>query len=130
MTGAKTTKQARKRRAAPSKRPSVATEQKIAAKPRQGRSVAKKEGGAIHGEKSEPRLDKRPRGKVMKRAEGGNVMMNTSDRCRRGAEPLVRLCWERWSTASATSQGRLETSSTCMMLGRNMRCPKGQRSWV
>jgi hypothetical protein len=72
MTGAKTTKQARKRRTL-SKRPSVATEQKIAAKPRQGRGSAKKEGGTIHGEKSAPRLDKRPRGKVMKRAEGGNV---------------------------------------------------------
>ncbi|MEA2788389.1 MAG: hypothetical protein QOG73_795, partial [Acetobacteraceae bacterium] len=72
MAGAKTTKQARKRRT-PSKRPSVATEQKIAANPRQGRGGAKKEGGAIHGEKSAPRLDKRPRGKVMKRAEGGNV---------------------------------------------------------
>jgi hypothetical protein len=72
MTGAKTTKQARKRRA-PSKRPSVATEQKIAAKPRQGRSGAKKEGGTIHGEKSAFRMDKRPRGKIIKRAEGGNV---------------------------------------------------------
>jgi len=72
MAGAKTTKQARKRRI-PSKRPSVATEEKIAANSRQGRGGAKKEGGAIHGEKSPPRLDKRPRGKVMKRADGGNV---------------------------------------------------------
>jgi hypothetical protein len=44
MAGAKTTKQARKRRT-PSKRPSVATEQKMATKPRQGRGGAKKEGG-------------------------------------------------------------------------------------
>jgi hypothetical protein len=49
------------------------TDQKIAAKPRQGRGGAKKEGGGIHGEKSAFRLDKWPRGKIAKRAEGGNV---------------------------------------------------------
>lgn len=72
MTKARTTKLGRKRRT-PSKPAPTTIERKAPLGLRTKKVAAKKDGGKVEGEQSAPRSDRRPRGKIPKRADGGNV---------------------------------------------------------
>jgi hypothetical protein len=126
MTGAKTTKQARKRRS-PSKPVPIKAVASLYG-PENSRQTPprprwREEGrGGLHGEKSAFRLDKWPRGKIAKRAEGGNVDDEhfsplQSPRGRTAGQAVLGAL----VPASAMLQGRRAMSGTCSALDRGMR---------